>query len=126
MTLSVPLTLNLTQKKVFTGYAPRTARYAVQNRVTANPLAMDGSSNPDGDFAAHAFILAPAGGPDMEGLVEMLDLSNPEHCPSPGTPCSTSATQWSTCRCTRGLHPEGQRLRRVGARRHAGRLRAAG
>ena len=86
MTLSVPLTLNLTQKKVFTGYAPRTARYAVQNRVTANPLAMDGSSNPDGDFAAHAFILAPAGGLDMEGLVEMLDLSNPEHLSIPRNP----------------------------------------
>ena len=86
MTLTVPLTLNLSQKKVFTGYAPRTGRYAVQNRITANPVGLDGSSNPDGDFAALAFILAPAAGPYMEGLVEMLDLTNPVHLAIPRNP----------------------------------------
>lgn len=86
MTLSVPLTLNLTQTKVFTGYAPRTARFAVQNAITANPLALDGTSNPEGEFAATAFILGPAGGLDLEGLVTMVDLTNPAHLAIPISP----------------------------------------
>jgi hypothetical protein len=86
MTLSVPLTLNLTQTKVFTGYAPRTARFAVQNVITANPLALDGTSNPQGEFAATAFILAPTAGVDMERLVTMVDLTNTAHLAIPVNP----------------------------------------
>lgn len=86
MSLSVPLTLNLLQRKVFTGYEPRTGRFAVQSSITANPLGFDGSSNPEGANAANAFVLAKTSGVDRERLVEMLDMANTEHLALPANP----------------------------------------
>jgi hypothetical protein len=66
MSLASPLTLTLTQRKVFTGLAPRTARFGVQELVVP--------STTGGEAVAAAFIIAPATGIDQERLVRMLDL----------------------------------------------------
>lgn len=78
MSTTNPLNLTLLQRKVFTGSAPRTARFAVQSVVTP--------SAPGGDAVAAAFILGPALGVDMERLVRMLDLTVPADVAIPVNP----------------------------------------
>lgn len=80
MSTTSPLALTLQQRKVYTGSAPRTARFAVQSLVTP--------STEGGAAAAAAFILGPASGVDMERLVRMLDLTVPADVALPVNPLS--------------------------------------
>lgn len=78
MSITNPLTLTLAQRKVFTGTAPRTGRFAVQSTVTP--------SSSGGDAVAAAFILGPALGVDQERLLRMLDLTVPADVALPVNP----------------------------------------
>lgn len=86
MSLYTPLTFTLKQTKVFTGVSPRSERFAVQSVIAANPVGLDGTSNPDGAFAANAFIMGPGGGVDSETYIGMINLSKPEDLALPINP----------------------------------------
>ena len=76
MALAPPLTLTLTQTKVFTGYAdvaplyaPFTERFGVQSSIVA--------SVPTTQELEAAFVIGPATGVDRERLIRIIDLGNP-------------------------------------------------
>jgi hypothetical protein len=64
-----PLTLTLTQTKVYTGAAPRTERFGVQSTLVA--------SVPTTQQLEAAFVIGPATGVDRERLLRIVNLDEP-------------------------------------------------
>lgn len=118
MSLLTPISLTLTQNKVVTGSPPRTGRFAVQSSIVANPLTLDGQSNPAGLVPANAFIITKDLGVDQERFYRMLDLSKSEDLAYPINPldCFTDlAVNLSTAPVGGTLRIRGQVLSAPGA-----------
>lgn len=69
MTIAPSISLTLTQFKLYTGDAPRTARFGVNSKIVAS---VDTTQKLEA-----AFVLGPATGVDRERLLRIIDLEDP-------------------------------------------------